>query len=114
MADGGRLVYSTDSGRTCPDCGQAVADCTCDAVSKKAASQGPVRVALDTRKRRGKAVTTITGIALPGAQLTKFAKALKKRCGSGGTVKDGVIEIQGDHRELITGELEKQGYKVRS
>lgn len=113
MADGGRLVYSTDGGRTCPRCRRAIATCRCKPSSASSARQGPVRVRLDTKKRRGKVVTLVEGIVLPPAELTKLAKALKRRVGSGGTAKDGVIELQGDHRDVVSVELEQRGYRVR-
>ena len=72
-----------------------------------------LRVGRQTKGRRGKGVTVVTGVPLTGADLTKLAKALKKRCGSGGTVKDGVIEIQGDHRDALVAELTKQGFTVK-
>ena len=72
-----------------------------------------VRVGRQTKGRRGKGVTVVTGVPLSGADLTRLAKALKQRCGTGGTVKDGVIEIQGDHRDTLVAELTKQGFTVK-
>ena len=76
-------------------------------------ADGIVRVGRATQGRRGKGVTVITGVPLAGAALDQLATELKKRCGSGGTVKDGVIEIQGDHRDLLVGELARRGWTVR-
>ncbi len=72
---------------------------------------GVVRVARE--RRRGKGVTRVTGVPLGGAELTKLGQLLKARCGAGGTTKDGVIEIQGDHRDVIVPELESRGWTVK-
>lgn len=72
-----------------------------------------VRVGRETRGRAGKGVTVITGLPLSPAELAQLATQLKKRCGSGGTVRDGVIEIQGDHRDLLVSELAKMGYDAK-
>ena len=106
-----RLVYSTDSGRVCPDCGQPMADCMCKAMAKaRPAGDGIVRVSLDTKGRKGKGVTLIQGVPLDDDALAQLSKQLKSACGSGGTTKDGVIEIQGDHRDRLVDELRKLGY----
>lgn len=108
------LVYSTDQGRLCPDCGKPVAACIC---RQKAAAipkgDGNVRVGRETKGRKGAGVTVISGLPLAEAELKELAKALKARCGSGGTLKDGVIEIQGDHRDLLVEELIKRGFKAK-
>ena len=109
-----RVVYSTDSGRitTCPVCGQPYKYCRCGQQSPGAKkSDGIVRVMRDRKHRGGKTVTVVTG--LPDAVLTTLAQQLKKFCGSGGTVKDGAIEIQGDHCEKIMSKLTALGYKVK-
>lgn len=111
---GSRLVYSTDTGRVCPDCGQPVAGCTCKQSGKAApAGDGIVRVSLDTKGRKGKGVTVVKGVALDAVALATLGKQLKANCGSGGTTKDGVIEIQGDHRETVIAALQKQGMTVK-
>ena len=95
------LVYSTEAGRICPDCRQPVAECLC---KKKAApaGDGVVRVSRETKGRGGKAVTLVKGVPLADeAALTALAKQLKAACGTGGTVKDWVVEIQGDHVDKI-------------
>jgi translation initiation factor 1 len=74
---------------------------------------GVIRVGRETKGRKGKGVTVVSGLPLGEAELGALAKRLKKRCGSGGTVKDGVIEVQGEHRDTILAELEKQGYRVK-
>jgi predicted translation initiation factor SUI1 len=72
-----------------------------------------VRVGRETKGRRGKGVTTVSGLPLDETGLRELAGVLKQRCGTGGTVKDGVIEIQGDQRDRIIAELEKLGYTVK-
>jgi len=72
-----------------------------------------VRVGRETKGRRGKGVTVVTGLPLAVADLEELATRLKKRCGSGGTVHEGVIEIQGDHRDTLVAELAKLGYTAR-
>lgn len=106
-------VYSTEKGRICPDCGRPVADCLCNRKKAVPAGDGIVRVGRETKGRKGKGVTVISGVPLDHKGLLGLAKALKSRCGSGGTVKDGVIEIQGDHREALVPELEKKGWRVK-
>ena len=111
-AGGGGLVYSTDAGRMCPACRQPVAACVC---GQKAlpAGDGIVRVSRETKGRAGKGVTLVKGLALDAAALTALAKQLKAACGSGGTVKDGVIEVQGDHVERVAEWLRKEGRVVK-
>jgi translation initiation factor 1 len=72
-----------------------------------------VRVGRETQGRNGKAVTVVSGLPLLPDELKALAKELKQRCGTGGTVKDGVLEIQGDHRDLIVEELARRGYDVK-
>ena len=108
-----RVVYRTDHGRVCPDCGLAVGSCRCRKRSAGAPGDGRVRVRRETKGRKGKAVTVITGVPLAGEELAKLAARLKRRCGAGGTLKDGVIEIQGDHRDALVSELEARGFRVK-
>jgi translation initiation factor 1 len=113
-AGGSRLVYSTDTGRVCAECGQPIAACICSQLKKAMpATDGIVRVSLETKGRKGKGVTLVKGVALDAAALVLLGKQLKSACGSGGTTKDGVIEIQGDHRETVIGALQKQGMTVK-
>jgi len=113
----GRLVYTTGPGRLCPECARPVADCRCrrskpaQAIAPK--GDGVVRVGRQTQGRKGKGVTVITGLPLAGAALDELATRLKKRCGSGGTVHEGVIEIQGDHRDTLVAELGRLGYTAK-
>lgn len=112
-----RLVYSTDSGRIthCPTCGQPYKLCRCDqppSVTPGKKSDGFVRIMRDRKQRGGKTVTMITGLPIT-ADLAALAQQLKKYCGSGGTIKDNTIEIQGDHLEKVQGRLIELGYKVK-
>lgn len=106
------LVYSTESGRTCPDCSQPMDDCRCGPAAPPE-GDGIVRVSRETKGRKGKGVTLISGLVLPEKDLKALAKTLKAKCGTGGTVKDFVIEIQGDQRDTLVPELEKLGYRVK-
>ena len=100
-----KLVYSTESGKVRPD------------NKKKQQSllpqDGIVRLMRQTKGRKGKGVTLINGIPLPEKELKKLAKSLKQKCGCGGAVKNGIIEIQGDHRDTLEKELAALGYKVK-
>lgn len=107
------LVYSTDAGRLCPGCGQPVSNCICKQQKPVAKGDGIVRIARETKGRGGKSVNIIQGLALAPAELDKLCTTLKKRCGTGGTVKDGTIEIQGEHRDTLVTELTKLGYTVK-
>lgn len=109
----GGLVYSTDAGRMCPACRRPVAQCTCAQARPIAPSDGIVRVWRETKGRGGKAVTLVKGLPLDAAMLAKVGRQLKAACGSGGTVKDGVIEVQGDHGERVIEMLKAQGHAVK-
>ena len=111
-----RLVYSTEAGDVCPECRQSKNACCCqeNADSDRIASlDGVVRIRRETSGRKGKGVTTVAGVPLAEAELKKLAKQVKQHCGTGGSLKDGIIEIQGDHRDTIKAFLEKQDYKVK-
>lgn len=109
-----RPVYSTAAGRLCPDCAKPVDACACRGQDKRQVKgDGVVRVGRETKGRGGKGVTLITGLPLAEAPLKELASKLKQACGTGGTVKDGVIEIQGDHREKLCAYLVKAGYKAK-
>ena len=98
----------------CPDCGRPVGECVCrEAVPAMAAGDGVVRVGRETKGRKGKGVTVITGLALDREALARLATELKQRCGAGGTIKGSVIEIQGEHRDLLVDELERRGFVVK-
>ena len=94
-------------------CRQPVAACQCNTVKSRPATDGIVRVSRETKGRAGKGVTLVKGLALDDAALNALGKQLKTACGSGGTVKDGVIEVQGDHCERVIALLQAQGHKVK-
>jgi len=98
-----KLVYSTEIGRIKDE----------KSISTIPESDGIVRIRRETAGRNGKGVTTISGIPLAEPELKELVKHLKVSCGVGGSVKDGIIEIQGDQREKIKTDLEKRGYKVK-
>ena len=108
-----RLVTRSVGGRICPRCREPVARCTCTQRPRVDRGDGIVRVRREVKGRRGKTVTTISGIALPEDELRSLAGELKRRCGTGGSAKDGVIEIQGDHRDALVADLEGRGYTVK-
>ena len=97
-----QLVYSTDVGRIQES-----------VQSQVSLTDGIVRIRRETKGRKGKGVTTVSGIDLPEPDLKTLAKQLKQKCSTGGTIKSGVIEVQGDHRDLLKKELEKRGHNVK-
>ena len=109
----GGLVYSTDGGRICAGCRQPVAGCVCSATKAVVATDGVARVSRETKGRGGKVVTLVRGLALQPLALAVLGKQLKAACGSGGTVKDGVVEIQGEHCARVTELLRAQGLVVK-
>jgi translation initiation factor 1 len=110
----GGLVYSTESGRMCPACRKPIAQCVCArAAAASTSTDGVVRVSRETKGRGGKAVTIVRGLAPDPASLLKLAQQLKAACGSGGTVKEGAIEVQGDHCDKVIALLRTQGHQVK-
>jgi translation initiation factor 1 len=108
------IVYSTAHGRMCPVCGKPVGECICRQEKKAVPlGDGIVRVGRETKGRKGKGVTVITGLPLDEQGLQKLATDLKRKCGAGGTVKGHTIEIQGDHHDLLAAELTARGYTVK-
>lgn len=113
------LVYSTEHGRHCPKCGKQKTQCSCRGKGKKKKAapavprDGIVRVGRETKGRKGAGVTIITGIPLQGPELKALAKELKQRCGTGGTIRNGIVEIQGDHRDQLVHDLQDRGYTVK-
>lgn len=108
-----RPVYSTESGKLCPGCGQPTDDCTCSGGMLNIEGDGIIRISRETKGRKGKGVTLVNGYQGTEEELKAMGKRLKQVCGTGGTVKNGVIEIQGDVRHKIQQELEKAGHKVK-
>ncbi|MFT5291481.1 MAG: translation initiation factor 1 [Planctomycetota bacterium] len=112
--DNGGLVYSTQHGKLCPRCERPLAGCICARMDEAIpAGDGFVRIARESKGRKGAGVTLVSGVPLGAKDLAAFAKLLKKRCGTGGTIKDSTIEIQGDQRTKIAAEVEKKGWKVK-
>lgn len=99
-----RLVYSTDVGRIKAD------DKAKPSISS---GDGIVRLSRETKGRKGKGVTLISGFALSAEEIKQMGKTLKQLCGTGGTVKEGVIEIQGDQRDKIMEYLKVQGFTTK-
>lgn len=110
----GGLVYSTEGGRMCAACRKPMAGCACERPAAAIpASDGTVRVSRETKGRGGKAVTVIRGMALDPVALAAWGKRLRNVCGSGGTVKDGVLELQGDHCDRVIDCLVQEGWLVK-
>ena len=110
------LVYSTEAGRMCPACRQPTTGCICKAQAAAAAlakSDGVARVSREKQGRGGKTVTVVRGLALGPEALATLGKQLRAACGTGGTAKDGVLELQGDHAERVVESLLKQGLKAK-
>ena len=97
-----RLVYSTDAGRIKEE-----------KPKDETVGDGNVRVRPEKKGRGGKVVTVISGLPLAGNDLKAYAKKLKKRCGGGGAVKDGNVELQGDHVDVMVEVLKKDGYDAK-
>ena len=109
----GGLVYSTDAGRMCPACRRPAAQCACAKTAPIVQGDGVVRISRETKGRGGKAVTVVKGLALDTSGLEAMAKRLKAACGSGGTVKDGMVEVQGDHADKLAAILKELGHTVK-
>lgn len=107
------LVYSSRSGRVCANCGHPSAKCICRKSPRVPRGDGVVRVRREVKGRRGKTVTTISGVPLPQDELRDLVAELKRRVGTGGSTKDGVIEIQGDHCDILCEDLRERGYTVK-
>lgn len=108
------LVYSTDGGRMCPLCRHAIAGCSCK--SEAAAPAGPggvARVSRESKGRGGRTVTLVRGCGLAALAMAALGKRLRTACGAGGTVKDGTIEIQGDHCDRVIEWLKAEGIPVK-
>ncbi|MES2959014.1 MAG: translation initiation factor Sui1 [Pseudomonadota bacterium] len=113
-ADHGGLVYSTDGGRMCPTCRRPVLGCVCATTRASTGSgDGIVRVGRESKGRGGKTVTLVRGLVLDETALATLGKRLRTACGTGGTLKDGVLELQGDHAERVSDWLRKEGWTVK-
>jgi translation initiation factor 1 len=108
-----RIIYSTGMGSLCPNCRRPARECVCPKGAPGAVKPAAVRVGREIKGRAGKGVTTISGLPMSLSDIESLATKLKKRCGSGGTVREGVIEIQGDHRDVIVAELIKLGWPAK-
>jgi translation initiation factor 1 len=115
--DNSHLVYSTESAKICPSCHNPVSECTCKKEKSKFPTNikydGIIRVQREVKGRKGKTVTTVSAFQLADDELKNLAAQLKRHCGTGGSVKDGVIIIQGDHRETLITELKNRGFKAK-
>jgi translation initiation factor 1 len=110
-----RLVYSTAQGKICPECSQPVSGCVCRQRHKTtvAKTDGIIRVRYETKGRKGKGVTVISGLPLDQISLEELARVLKQRFGVGGSVQGHAIELQGNHCDQVKLELQKTGYCVK-
>ena len=108
-----KTVYSTAGDNTCPVCFKALRKCQCSQSKTSPAATDVIRIGRETKGRKGKGVTVITGLNPSAADFSSTVKKLKTLCGSGGTVKKTHIELQGDHRDLVRKNLEELGYKVK-
>lgn len=109
---GTSLVYSTEGGRMCPACRLPLAQCTC-AAQAKAAVRGDGTVRVSREGRSGKTVTLVRGLALDERALATLGKQLRSACGAGGTAKDGVLEVQGDHCDRVLAFLAQLGIAAK-
>ena len=110
-----QLLHGSDQTPVCKVCGQPLGSCDCEGIKSAASAtiHQPVRVGRETKGRSGQGVTVISGLALAPAALEALATELKKRCGSGGTVREGVIEVQGEHRDTLVRELARRGIAAK-
>ena len=110
-----RTVYSTEKGRICPECAQPSGECLCRRRDKSAVpkTDGIVRIRYETKGRKGKGVTVVSGLPLDQNSLEDLSRKLKQRLGAGGSVRGYTIELQGDHRGPVKEELSRAGYNAR-
>lgn len=113
--DRSRPVYSTEGGRLCPDCSRPLSDCACRGrEAARPLGNGQVRVSRERQGRGGKTVTLVRGLPLAAAELADLGKRLRSACGTGGTVRDGVLELQGDHRDRVVEWLRQSGHPAKA
>ena len=96
-------VYRSDSGRICPVCQNPIGQCTCKKMKEISKGDGILKISLQTKGRHGKKVTVITGFSLTGDELEILSGELKRKCGTGGSIKENSLEIQGDFRMKVKG-----------
>lgn len=113
MRDDNPTVYSTERGRVCPRCGRPAAECICKKLPARPRGDGIARVRRESKGRKGKTVTLVTGAPLADDEMRLLLSDLKRLCGAGGALKDGVIEIQGDHRDTVLETLQKHGLPAK-
>jgi translation initiation factor 1 len=108
-----RLVYSTDQGRLCPNCQQAIDLCCCHQANTAILGDGRVRIQKERQGRAGKPVLVVTGLPLTESQLKQLTSELKKKLGCGGAYKEGKIELQGEKPDSLKILLEQKGFQVK-
>lgn len=112
MAKSSSLVYSTEpSKKKCPTCGQY--DCECERIEDKPLSGQSVKIRIDRKGRKGKSMTVVEGLQVNPKHLADIAKTLKQKIGTGGTAKEGRIEIQGENRQQVAAILNEMGVKTK-
>lgn len=110
----GNVVYSTEKGRLCSDCGRPVSSCQCEQLQKqKVLGSGKIRVRREVKGRGGKAVTVVSGLAMNEQELKDLCRAIKQKLGVGGAVKQSHIEIQGDHVAKVLEILKEKGFDAK-
>lgn len=111
-----RIVYSTAAGRICPRCGWPERDCKCSG-NRAPAETVPAKIVAKLRVekagRGGKTVTVVYDLPRNASFLTELAQDLKRTCGTGGTVADGTVELQGDLRDRVRAVLASKGFVVK-
>jgi len=111
----GRLVYSTDAGRICAGCGWPARDCKCStsAGTESVPARIVAKLRMEKKGRGRKTVTVIDGLPRNAVFLKDLSQDLKRTCGTGGTVQEGAVELQGDVRDRVRGVLTKKGFVVK-
>ena len=107
------LVYSTETGVTCPECEKSIDQCSCNPSRNPEDGSKTVRVSSTNKGRKGKTVTLIKGLRMNPSELKAYTGKLKKKTGTGGSLKDGVIEIQGNYLDKVGEILKKDGWNIK-